>query len=862
MLRFLATAATAAADAASAKSPVPPPPPPPPPPLTWCQCMDKRPCDRTSEDLDTIFTFLKGQESFRRFHPYLLQQMCYYIFYERLHRGVVLFRQGDIGTCWYTVLSGSLQVTVTNSCDYRSAVPLCILGKGSVFGENTMEDTPRHSTVITNEQCELLVVLLDNFRIMWEKNELFLRDLNLPGQLPPPPPCDDAAAAIAAAALKAGCGSLVTGVADANPAFAPPMQSQAPSQANQQSQPQTPQAGLHQSPAPARRRRQHSRVNSDAEMDRTIGNCSPPSISPSPSPPPLHKASPKAVRTLPGPCGAEGSLSRVPRRRGPSLAHTTQLMCPESPPDRSPDFPPAPVQPKDESLSQPVGVSLQPNGEFVHAGRVLQLFLLNNYPMVLQSRGSGNGPKVINGVALLDCMCDFAQTDNRQLAQGALQVLLEEGALAGYKYSQEIRDSENALYRFHRSVEMEAHDDLMAPEMQRPEVIREIAGLLVRLAPDALFRMILRKEPKQRTSEELEFIYGELLHIKALTHLSTMVKRELSVVLMFEAHPKAGKVLFYQGDEGDSWYIILKGSVDVVIEGKGVVCTLEESDDFGKLALVNDAPRAATIMLREDNCHFLRVAKDDFNRILRDVEANTVRLQEHGKNVIVLEKIPQPRLPNSQPRYQYSVVAGTPEKMLEHLLEARMESMDYYLGAGGAVDSMAPDTMLEDFLLTHPIFMATPQLCARLMEYYQADKLHSAGQDAHNSRATPPGSDGELRDSYLMKKRKVVAFVHWWYQIIRRAFVEDKAVQAFLSELAKQIQIDCGKYMGMREDMDTVQTVLHLCEQDRATAHKQYARGRNTSSCRGKASVFQPRPPLRPSDKTTVKVRTVGVDLG
>jgi len=27
--------------------------------------------------------------------------------------------------------------------------------------------------------------------------------------------------------------------------------------------------------------------------------------------------------------------------------------------------------------------------------------------------------------------------------------------------------------------------------------------------------------------------------------------------------------------------------------------------------------RAATIVLRENNCHFLRVDKDDFNRILR-----------------------------------------------------------------------------------------------------------------------------------------------------------------------------------------------------------------------------------------------------
>lgn len=78
----------------------------------------------------------------------------------------------------------------------------------------------------------------------------------------------------------------------------------------------------------------------------------------------------------------------------------------------------------------------------------------------------------------------------------------------------------------------------------------------------------------------------------------------------------------------------------MAIQGKGIVSTLNEGDDFGKLSLVNKTPRSATIITKENNCHFLRVDKDDFNRILKDVEANTVRLKEHTKDVLILEKIP------------------------------------------------------------------------------------------------------------------------------------------------------------------------------------------------------------------------------
>ena len=164
------------------------------------------------------------------------------------------------------------------------------------------------------------------------------------------------------------------------------------------------------------------------------------------------------------------------------------------------------------------------------------------------------------------------------------------------------------------------------------DVLLETDSLLLgKLAPDACFRLILSKQPYERSQEEVDMVFEELQHLKALSHLTNSVKKQLAACVQGEHHARQNTIIFNQGDVGHSWYIILRGSVNVVIVGKGVVCTLHDGDDFGKLALVNDAPRAATIVTNEPQCYFLRVDKHDFNTILRDVEANTVRLKEHGK---------------------------------------------------------------------------------------------------------------------------------------------------------------------------------------------------------------------------------------
>uniref|UniRef100_A0A8C9VH41 Rap guanine nucleotide exchange factor 4 n=1 Tax=Scleropages formosus TaxID=113540 RepID=A0A8C9VH41_SCLFO len=374
-----------------------------------------------------------------------------------------------------------------------------------------------------------------------------------------------------------------------------------------------------------------------------------------------------------------------------------------------------------------------PSEKILRAGKVLRSAILSRASHMIRDRKYHlkTYRQCCVGTELVDWLTQQSScVHSRTQAVGMWQALLEEGVLNHGKDTTSLRRCTVFLRRTrtpYAKPSMEGGADRSNPFLRH-------------CSTSAASTSTLSPLPGQRTVDDLEIVYEELLHIKALSHLSTTVKRELAGVLIFESHAKAGTVLFNQGEEGTSWYIILKGSVNVVIYGKGVVCTLHEGDDFGKLALVNDAPRAASIVLREDNCHFLRVDKEDFNRILRDVEANTVRLKEHQQDVLVLEKSPSSgRTSNhsgASTHYKYTVMSGTPEKILEHFLETMR------------LDSHFPDA-------------GTPAHCT----------YHAQGSQ---------GSEQEKLDYALSNKRRVIRLVLHWASLYGDHLQEEEASLAFL----------------------------------------------------------------------------------
>ncbi|XP_063277018.1 rap guanine nucleotide exchange factor 3 isoform X2 [Prinia subflava] len=421
-----------------------------------------------------------------------------------------------------------------------------------------------------------------------------------------------------------------------------------------------------------------------------------------------------------------------------------------------------PLLDSESSLDYGHSITQASSEKIWRAGKLLFAHLSSSQPGLIRDHKHHlrHHRQCCSGKDLVDWLLSAGvAVQTRGQAVGIGQVLVDGGVLTHVRQEWHFQDKDTQFYRF---AELEPSAERGAAPRD-PEELLEALGFLAQLGPDALLSMALRKPPAQRTQDELELIFEELLHIKAVAHLSNSVKRELAAVLMFEGHQRAGTVLFSQGDKGTSWYIIWKGSVNVVTHGKGLVATLHEGDDFGQLALVNDAPRAATILLREDNCHFLRVDKHDFNRILKDVEANTVRLKEHGKVVLVLQKDLQGGggQAASARGSRYLVMAGTPEKILEHLLEfMRLDATLY--------DPV--DTLLGDFLLTYTVFMPTSQLCRALLHHFRAEPLEGSEQD---------------KAAYsLRKRRKILRLVSQWVLLYGRLLQGDRSTTALLQNLA------------------------------------------------------------------------------
>jgi HD-GYP domain-containing protein (c-di-GMP phosphodiesterase class II) len=81
---------------------------------------------------------------------------------------------------------------------------------------------------------------------------------------------------------------------------------------------------------------------------------------------------------------------------------------------------------------------------------------------------------------------------------------------------------------------------------------------------------------------------------------------------------RAGAVVFNEGDAGNSLHVVRRGHLKVVRpthDDRLVLDRVEPGAAFGELAVLNSAPRTASVIAIED-CETLEISKEDFERVL------------------------------------------------------------------------------------------------------------------------------------------------------------------------------------------------------------------------------------------------------
>ncbi|XP_042544732.1 rap guanine nucleotide exchange factor 6 isoform X3 [Dipodomys spectabilis] len=220
-----------------------------------------------------------------------------------------------------------------------------------------------------------------------------------------------------------------------------------------------------------------------------------------------------------------------------------------------------------------------------------------------------------------------------------------------------------------------------------------------------LVRECLEKEPADKTDDDIEQLLEFMHQLPAFANMTMSVRRELCSVMIFEVVEQAGAVILEDGQELDSWYVILNGTVEIS-HPDGKVENLFMGNSFGITPTLDKQYMHGIVRTKVDDCQFVCIAQQDYWRILNHVEKNTHKVEEEGEIVMVHE---HRELDRSGTRKGHIVIKATPERLIMHLIEEH---------------SIVDPTYIEDFLLTYRTFLKSPlDVGVKLLEWFKIDSL-------------------------------------------------------------------------------------------------------------------------------------------
>ncbi|XP_077333260.1 rap guanine nucleotide exchange factor 2 isoform X7 [Lithobates pipiens] len=257
-----------------------------------------------------------------------------------------------------------------------------------------------------------------------------------------------------------------------------------------------------------------------------------------------------------------------------------------------------------------------------------------------------------------------------------------------------------------------------------------------------IVRDCLEKDPIDRTDDDIEQLLEFMHQLPAFANMTMSVRRELCAVMVFAVVERAGTVVLNDGEELDSWSVILNGSVEVTYpDGRTEILCMGNS--FGVSPTMEKELMKGVMRTKVDDCQFVCIAQQDYCRILNQVEKNMQKVEEEGEIVMVKE---HRELDRTGTRKGHIVIKGTAERLTMHLVEEH---------------SVVDPTYIEDFLLTYRTFLSSPmEVGKKLLEWF---------------------NDPSLRD-------KVTRVVLLWVNNHFNDFEGDLAMTRFLEEFENNLE--------------------------------------------------------------------------
>ncbi|XP_019583102.2 rap guanine nucleotide exchange factor 5 isoform X3 [Rhinolophus sinicus] len=401
------------------------------------------------------------------------------------------------------------------------------------------------------------------------------------------------------------------------------------------------------------------------------------------------------------------------------------------------------------------------------AGRALRNIIIVQAADLIKDRVNLKGfyRRSCVGSELVDWLlehCPFVQC--RSMAVGVWQLLLDMGIMSSVDQHLYFQDT----YVFYQFSSDEC--SYLYCEFEREEEWQNGVKLLLQLVPLIPTRAGICELSHQKI-EDAEESSDEIL-----ARLTSAVQRELAAVIAL----KAKKSAIEQDEETSDKHVTVTDTEGVPDSQAGVMCKLQERDDIGRIELVQKLAR--------ENYQFLQTDKKEQEKSEhQDDEVTTVREQE--QNVLVLKKVlccgPAPPGGSADSDWRYVVVSGTPEKILEHILN------DLHLEE---VQDKETETLLDDFLLTYTVFMTTDDLCQALLRHYSAKKYQGK----------------EETSDVPCRKRKVLHLVSQWISLYKDWLHEDEHSKMFLKTIYRNVLDDVYEYPILEKELKEFQKILGM----------------------------------------------------